>query len=93
MRRSVSTSLSVCCVWSGPSPHPVLWQSPCLFAADVDPAVLQAEAERIAVMEKAKDPVLAIFSPSGEGGGSGVVISPDGYALTNFHVACPAAAP
>ncbi len=26
---------------------------------------------------------------SGQGGGSGVVISPDGYALTNFHVALP----
>ena len=59
------------------------------LAAPVDPAVLQAEAERIAVMEKAKPPVLAIFSPTGAGGGAGVVISPDGYALTNFHVAYP----
>jgi S1-C subfamily serine protease len=58
-------------------------------AADVDPAVLQAEAERIAVMAKAQGTVLAIFSPTGGGGGSGVVISPDGYALTNFHVAQP----
>ena len=33
--------------------------------------------------------MLAIFSPGGQGGGSGVVISPDGYALTNFHVARP----
>ncbi len=53
-------------------------------------AVLDAEAERIAVMDKAKDAVLAIFPPSGApGGGSGVVISPDGYGLTNFHVAKP----
>jgi serine protease Do len=52
-------------------------------------AVLQAEAQRIAVMDKAKDSVLAIFGPTGSGGGSGVVISPDGYALTNFHVASP----
>ena len=37
-------------------------------------------------MAKAKDSVLAIFDPTGQGGGSGVVISPDGYALTNFHV-------
>jgi len=33
--------------------------------------------------------VLAVFSPDGSGGGSGVVITPDGYALTNFHVARP----
>jgi len=57
--------------------------------AEVDRAVLRAEAERIAVMARAKDSVLAIFSSSGKGGGSGVVISPDGYALTNFHVAKP----
>ncbi len=29
---------------------------------------------------------VAVFSPGGQGGGSGVVISPDGYALSNFHV-------
>ena len=42
---------------------------------------------RIAVLDRAKDAVLAIFSANGKGGGSGVVISPDGFALTNFHVA------
>ena len=52
-------------------------------------AVLKAEVERIAVMDKAKDSVLAIFAPTGAGGGSGVVVSPDGLALTNFHVASP----
>ena len=35
-------------------------------AADVDPAVLQAEAQRIAVMAKAKDAVLADFRPAGK---------------------------
>jgi S1-C subfamily serine protease len=38
-------------------------------------------------MAKAKDSVLAVFVATGQGGGSGVVITPDGYALTNFHVA------
>lgn len=60
--------------------------------ADVDPAVLAAEAERVAVIERADDAVLAIFSGTGDGGGSGVVITPDGYALTNFHVAQPSGA-
>jgi len=52
-------------------------------------AVLDAEARRIAVMDEAKDSVLAIFPANGQGGGSGVVISPDGYALSNFHVVLP----
>ncbi len=29
------------------------------------------------------------MAPGGGGGGSGVVITKDGYALTNFHVAKP----
>ena len=57
--------------------------------AEVDAAVLQAEQDRIAVIDRAKHSVLAIFSADGRGGGSGVVISADGYALTNFHVAKP----
>lgn len=57
--------------------------------AAVDPAVLEAEAGRIAVMQRVKQTVLAIFDTRGQGGGSGVVISPDGYALTNFHVVKP----
>jgi len=86
MRRSVYAILSFPCLVGTMALAVPL---PCLFAASVDPAVLRAEAERVAVMENAKAPVLAIFSPSGEGGGAGVVISPDGYALTNFHVAFP----
>ena len=58
-------------------------------AIQLDPAVAQAEQARIAAAAKAIPSVLAIFSPGGQGGGSGVVISPDGYALTNFHVARP----
>ncbi|HOM19192.1 MAG TPA: trypsin-like peptidase domain-containing protein, partial [Thermoguttaceae bacterium] len=63
--------------------------SPPALAAETPQAVLQAEAERIAAMEKAKPSVVAIFPPNGAGGGSGVLISRDGYALTNFHVVRP----
>jgi len=56
---------------------------------DIPAAVAADEARRIEVMDRAKDVVVAVFSPSGEGGGSGVVISPDGFALTNFHVVQP----
>ncbi|MEX0713218.1 MAG: trypsin-like peptidase domain-containing protein, partial [Pirellulales bacterium] len=57
-----------------------------LAAAEVDQAVLDAEAQRVAVIAEARQAAVAIFAASGQGGGSGVVISPDGYALSNFHV-------
>lgn len=62
------------------------------FAADPDPAVLAAEQSRVEVIERISKPTIAIFSADGNGGGSGVVISADGYALTNFHVAAPTGA-
>ncbi len=58
-------------------------------AAAPDPAVLEAESQRIAAIGKVKDCVLAIFPAGGQGGGSGVVVTPDGYALSNFHVVLP----
>ncbi len=58
-------------------------------AAEVDSAVLEAQEQRIAAMDKARPSVLAVFSSTGRGGGSGVVISADGFALTNFHVVRP----
>lgn len=48
-----------------------------------------AETRRIAAIEKVRPAVAAVFGPGGGGGGSGVVISPDGYCLTNFHVTQP----
>ena len=65
----------------------------CLTARGEPPAaVLEAEAQRIAAMNKAKDTVLAVFAASGQGGGSGVVVTADGYALSNFHVVRPCGA-
>jgi len=55
-------------------------------AVEVDPAVLEAQAKRAAVMAEACSKTIAIFPPEGQGGGSGVLISADGYALSNFHV-------
>lgn len=56
------------------------------IARAVDPAVAEAEQKRVAVVAQVAPTVVAIFSPGGAGGGSGVLISPDGYALTNYHV-------
>jgi S1-C subfamily serine protease len=58
--------------------------------ADVPQSVLDAEKSRIAAIQKAVKTAVAVFANDGNGGGSGVVISPDGYCLTNFHVAQPA---
>jgi S1-C subfamily serine protease len=55
-------------------------------ADEVNPLVLKAEAERIAVVERASSTAVAVMAPGGQGGGSAVVISPDGYALSNYHV-------
>ncbi len=48
--------------------------------------VRKAEADRIATMEHVAPSVVCIFDANKGGGGSGVVITEDGYGLTNFHV-------
>lgn len=49
-------------------------------------AVLAAERARVGAVEKVYDTVVAIYGMSRQGGGSGVLFHPDGYALTNYHV-------
>jgi S1-C subfamily serine protease len=55
-------------------------------ADPVDPQVAKMEADRIAAIDKVRPAVVSVFSPGGQGGGSGVLIDDDGYVLTNFHV-------
>lgn len=57
------------------------------LAAEPDAEVIKAEVARVETVARISKPTIAIFDPDGQGGGSGVIISPDGYALTNFHVA------
>ncbi|WP_459558231.1 S1C family serine protease [Lacunimicrobium album] len=51
-----------------------------------DPLVEKAQQQRIEAIQKVAPTVVAIHNADGTGVGSGVVISPDGYVLTNFHV-------
>jgi S1-C subfamily serine protease len=52
----------------------------------VDPAVLADQAARVKTIQKVTPAVVAVCAYGGEAMGSGVLIDPDGYALTNFHV-------
>jgi len=51
--------------------------------------VLKAEQERIEAAAKASSCTISVFAGAA-GGGSGVIISADGFAITNFHVSDPA---
>src|SRR5215470_1969670 len=72
--------------WRFLPPAVLLVAGVAVWAAELDPRVREAEEKGVAAVEKAKPSVVAVFSPGGQGGGSGVLISDDGYALTNFHV-------
>ena len=64
----------------------VLCLLPWSAARAVDPAVLEAQQQRIDVINAFAPSVVAIFGPAAQGGGSGVLVSADGYCVTNFHV-------
>ena len=51
--------------------------------------VLAAQQQRIEAMRRASSATVAVYGTDGQGGGSGVCVSPDGYVLTNFHVSSP----
>lgn len=49
-------------------------------------SIRQAEKQRIETIAKVYGAVVAIYDEERKGGGSGVLISPDGLTLTNHHV-------
>ncbi len=57
---------------------------------EVPAAVLAVEQQRIEAIRRAIRPTISIFARQGQTGGSGVIVTPDGYALSNFHVTQPA---
>jgi S1-C subfamily serine protease len=56
---------------------------------DVDRTVLEEQSQRIATIKKVHPAIVAVCMQGGQGVGSGVLIDPEGYALTNFHVVQP----
>lgn len=60
--------------------------SPTQQKVTVPEDVLAAEEQRIETVDRVASSVVAIFAPKGQGGGSGVLISADGFTVTNFHV-------
>src|SRR5476651_2239775 len=59
------------------------------LASAQNPMVLKSESDRVAAIAKVKPSVVAVFARGGQGGGTGVLINAEGYALTNFHVVQP----
>ena len=59
--------------------------TPC-FCEELPTALVKAQNVRVTAIEKASQTAVGIFGPGSRGGGSGVVIAADGYALTNYHV-------
>jgi serine protease Do len=65
----------------------VLLLSPLLCLADDAAArVRAAEQQRIETIQRASRSVVCILTPDRSNGGSGVIVTADGYGITNFHV-------
>ncbi len=51
-----------------------------------DDSIQQREQRRIETIARIAPSVVCVMPPDGQGGGSGVLISADGYAISNYHV-------
>lgn len=56
------------------------------WADELPSALAKSQARRISAIARGSRSAVGVFGPGSRGGGSGVVITSDGYALTNYHV-------
>ncbi len=56
---------------------------------EVPAIVLEAQQARIEAIARAARATVAVFGLEGDGGGSGVIVTEDGYVVTNYHVSSP----
>ncbi len=71
----------------------LMWTAPRVQGdgpVELSPMLRAAEQSRVDAIGRAMPSAVSVFVPGGGGGGSGVLISSDGFALTNFHVTSPA---
>ena len=73
---SVRISIAVLC----------LLAQPCFCIAQPSMPPVDRQAARIATIARISPSVVCVMPASGQGGGSGVLISADGYAISNYHV-------
>lgn len=74
----------VCLLWSPFVGNDVVAQQN--STPQISDSLRMAERQRVEIIKRASGTAVGIFGPGGQGGGSGVVISADGYVVTNFHV-------
>jgi len=57
--------------------------------SDLDAIILRDQQRQIQLVKQISEPTVCVHSADGGGGGSGVLISSSGLALTNYHVVQP----
>ncbi len=71
------------CLKSGALAICILANAPPAVAQET---VTQREAARVETLRRISPGIVCVMDPQGQGGGSGVLISADGYAISNYHV-------
>lgn len=64
----------------------LLWSLLLAGQLSAQQSVAEREAARVETIRRITPSVVCVMAPNGEGGGSGVLISADGYAISNYHV-------